>query len=581
MQSAYAIRVNVHNLNWNGHVCSSPVAHDDCRARVDFRSAYCARGYRKCFFLSLFAPLPRLRLPASQMAYQQVFAEQRPEAGDLAIFWATYREGTNIPVGVWRIEAFDDTEPEFELRGDPDHSVRFAPRVANFDVLAQRVSRSIGSDMIRLIAPMNVPTILERFMADHEQELQRLRDDGRSTEDVQATLSGLRGLVEALPESARFGNRIVVPADLLSAAGRGAAHTPQPVSALSRTRGEERRPMPTPSGGSPAVAVEPAATAETHPLPFPIELVNEYAVAVRVSSLVILAGPSGAGKTRLTRDYAARTGAQYTLIAVRPDWRANEDLLGYLPPFDGDFVPYPFTTFVGAALEEWKAALAAGRTPRPYHCCLDEMNLARPEYYLAEVLSKLELEPDDRVLHLYEATTDRAYPKRLQLPPNLVIVGTVNNDDTTHALSPKVLDRAIYLNIDSIDLRAWFSGRPSPAAELAGPLLIELDGILREASFRVGYRVAGQVVRWVEEAMARGIDRHAGLDTALATIVLAKLRLQQSEPTHREVLDRVRVYLETLAGPDSDPMPRSLALLRRLASSLDRRQFVFGQFETS
>jgi MoxR-like ATPase len=316
-------------------------------------------------------------------------------------------------------------------------------------------------------------------------------------------------------------------------------------------------------------------------LPFPPDLVTEYAVAVHVSPLVILAGPSGAGKTRLTRDYAASIGAEYTLIAVRPDWRANEDLLGYLPPFEGGFVPHPFTTFVAAAEQAYRAARAAGRTPRAYHCCLDEMNLARPEYYLAEVLSKLELEPDDRVLHLYEATTERGYPKRLALPPNLVLIGTVNNDDTTYALSPKVLDRAVYLNIDSIDLGGWFARRAGPAAELAGPVLIELDGILREASFRVGYRVAAQVVRWIEEAVERGVDRNAGLDTALATMVLAKLRLQRSEPTHRQVLDRVRVYLETLAGPDENTMPRSLALVRRLSAGLDRREFVYGQFETS
>lgn len=582
MRSAYAIRVNIHNLNWNGQVCTSPVTHEDCRARIEFKSAYCAKGQRKCFFLSLFGTLPKLWLPRSQMPYQQIFEQQRPEPGDLAMFWGTYRDDVNVPVGIWQIEAFDDAEMDFELRGNPDHAVRFAARVADPDVLAQRVSRSSGSDMIRLISPVNVPTILDRFVADHEQALGRLRDAGRDTDDVRRALEGLRSIAATLPAEPRFGNRIVLPSSLVDAVRKDAAG-PSPATRETAVRPpstDAAPPVVLPSVPTTVVERDLAADAGMA-LPFPAGIVTEYAVAVRVSPLVILAGPSGAGKTRLTRDYAASIDAEYTLIAVRPDWRANEDLLGYLPPFEGDFIAYPFTTFVADAAAEWASAKAAGRSPRPYHCCLDEMNLARPEYYLAEVLSKLELEPEQRVLHLYEAGAPRGYPSRLVLPPNLVIIGTVNNDDTTHALSPKVLDRAIYLHVDSIDLRGWFEREPGPAAALAGPVLIELDGILRDASFRVGYRVARQVVRWVEESETHGIDRHAGLDSALATIVLAKLRLQRSEPAHRQVLDRVRVYLETFAGPDADLMPRSLALVRRLAAGLERREFVFGQFETS
>ena len=84
-------------------------------------------------------------------------------------------------------------------------------------------------------------------------------------------------------------------------------------------------------------------------------------------------------------------------MAVRPDWHANEDLLGYLPPFPGSrFSSTAASEFIRSASIEADAAAAEQRTPRPFHLCLDEMNLARPEHYLAELLSKMEV-PGGRV----------------------------------------------------------------------------------------------------------------------------------------------------------------------------------------
>ena len=159
-------------------------------------------------------------------------------------------------------------------------------------------------------------------------------------------------------------------------------------------------PRLTRGGVQPELGVDALAT-------FPPELVADYRVAVAVSSLVVLAGPSGSGKTRLTSAFAQATATKYMLTPVRPDWRTNEDLLGYLPPFGGDFVPSPFTEFLREAADEWRTAEGAGREAQSYHACLDEMNLARPEYYMAEVLSRMELEGDDRQLHLYDAAEER------------------------------------------------------------------------------------------------------------------------------------------------------------------------------
>ena len=177
------------------------------------------------------------------------------------------------------------------------------------------------------------------------------------------------------------------------------------------------------------------------------------------SRLVVLAGPSGTGKTRLALEAAAELGAVSCLVAVRPDWHANEDLLGYLPPFPGSrFSSTAASEFIRSASIEAEAAAAEQRTPRPFHLCLDEMNLARPEHYLAELLSKMEV-PGGKV-SFHTGGTEAGFPPEVAYPPNLVIIGTVNLDETTLPISAKILDRAAYLVVEAHDLRGFLDTLP-------------------------------------------------------------------------------------------------------------------------
>ena len=156
------------------------------------------------------------------------------------------------------------------------------------------------------------------------------------------------------------------------------------------------------------------------------------------SRLVVLAGASGTGKTRLAIEAAAELGAVSCLVAVRPDWHANEDLLGYLPPFPGSrFSSTAASEFIRSASIEAEAAAAEQRAPRPFHLCLDEMNLARPEHYLAELLSKMEV-PAGKV-SFHTGGAEGGFPPEVAYPPNLVIIGTVNLDETTLPISPRSL----------------------------------------------------------------------------------------------------------------------------------------------
>ena len=186
-RSAFVIRVNIHNRDWNGTICPNATRHDDCHASAEFKANYCAMGEPRCFFLALFQPgSPDLRLPKkpnNQPTYERVFAAQRPERGDLAIFWGTYADGHNYPVGLWEVDSFDELDTyNFHLTGLADTVVRFAPKACDWPVLNSSVSRALGGDMIRLLPAERWHTVLRRWADDHEAEIERLRALGRDTD---------------------------------------------------------------------------------------------------------------------------------------------------------------------------------------------------------------------------------------------------------------------------------------------------------------------------------------------------------------------------------------------------------------
>ncbi|MGH9129946.1 MAG: McrB family protein [Acidimicrobiales bacterium] len=582
MNDAFVIRVNIHRQLWDGTVCENPLQHHDCLQPETFKADYCAHGIARCFFVNLFhAQSPSMRLPKGQEAHRAVFEHRNPSAGDIAFFWGSYGDrANNFVVGLWEVSAFDDSDPkDFVIRGKPGTAVRLPARTVPYDVLSKRVARSVGGDAVRFLPAQSISIVVSHLLQAAEDDYNRLFAAGRNTDDARAAKASLSGLAAGLPEVAQghLTHRIVIPPGL----ARPPPGLAQPPLAPSRAPAPGAQASPPSPARIPARTRLPVAASSGRAVDsFPQQLVQDYTVALRVSPLVLLAGPSGSGKTFLTRAFAESVGAAYCLVAVRPDWRANEDLLGYLQPFGADFVAGAFTLHVAAAAAEHDAAKREGRPARPYHLCLDEMNLARPEHYLAEVLSKMELEEPDRVLRLYEAPSDQGFPREVRLPPNLSIVGTVNNDDTTYPFSPKVLDRAVYLICDHIDLKKFFAARSGAVDDFVAPIVLELDGILRQAGIRIGYRVAGKVADWVTLAVGQGVAELDALDGAVRHLVLPRMRLLRSEPAHAEALSQLRSYLVGLGPPDTDAMARSTEFLDALESTLRRREVAFGQLET-
>ncbi|HEX9951389.1 MAG TPA: AAA family ATPase, partial [Rubricoccaceae bacterium] len=204
-----------------------------------------------------------------------------------------------------------------------------------------------------------------------------------------------------------------------------------------------------------------------------------YLTALRTKPFVLLAGPTGVGKSRLPALVAEATGGVAHLVPVRPDWTDPSETLGYTD-LTGRFRP-------GSLLRVARdAARDAGRI---HTLILDEMNLGRPEHFLAEVLSRMEArEATPGGVRSPALLTERvgaqdAEWQSVDLPPNLALVGTVNVDESAHAFSAKVLDRAFVLALAATDLGVWATTETRASdtstwpAEAWAPRAVRLAGL--------------------------------------------------------------------------------------------------------
>ncbi|WP_185974726.1 AAA family ATPase [Deinococcus detaillensis] len=242
---------------------------------------------------------------------------------------------------------------------------------------------------------------------------------------------------------------------------------------------------------------------------------RRYHLALQTRGFVILSGVSGTGKTWLAEAYARAAGAAVGLFPVAPNWTTNEDLLGFYSPLDGGHYHHTaFSRFLLAAGQAYREAQEAGQLPQPYHAILDEMNLARVEYYFAQFLSKMEIRSRGQ-----ETDLELGPDLTVMLPPNLSVIGTVNIDETTHDFANKVYDRAqlIEIPVTRSDLEAHLNGH------VHASLLLEIwDVVSPVAPF--AFRVMDDILAYQQAALTLNVDALEALDDALLQKVLPKLR---------------------------------------------------------
>jgi len=182
---------------------------------------------------------------------------------------------------------------------------------------------------------------------------------------------------------------------------------------------------------------------------FEPNFIRNFFLSLKSKPLVMLAGISGTGKSKLVELFANGLGAtrenqRFTIIPVQPDWNDSADLLGYLN-LQNEFIRGPLTEVLEKAIND---------PDYPYIVCLDEMNLARVEYYFSDFLSIMESRRWEGVSISSAPINLKGYSSESELyfPANLYVVGTVNMDETTHTFSRKVLDRANTIELSHVQL---------------------------------------------------------------------------------------------------------------------------------
>lgn len=183
-----------------------------------------------------------------------------------------------------------------------------------------------------------------------------------------------------------------------------------------------------------------------------------YVSAILTTPLTILEGVSGTGKSSLPRYFSKFIGETAYFESIQMTYKDRDDLLGYYNDFTG---VYHETEFLKRLYES---------TYRANHLnimVLDEMNISRIEYYFADFLSVMEFPEPDRKIHLMNIQGDApAHLGKgdLQITPNTRFVGTANTDDSTFAITDKVIDRAIVLDFDEYQSKIEFSTKAKPIA---------------------------------------------------------------------------------------------------------------------
>lgn len=306
------------------------------------------------------------------------------------------------------------------------------------------------------------------------------------------------------------------------------------------------------------------------------EIIRRFVAGMASSKLLILEGISGTGKTSLPHSFSRFLYNPATMVSVQPSFRDRTELLGYFNEFSKRFNE---TEFLRALYE-------ANYREEPSMVILDEMNLARIEYYFAEMLSILEMPSHDEwVLDLvptqWEGDPVKLFDGKIQVPDSIWFIGTANNDDSTFTITDKVYDRAMPIELNeradaftcdvqpacrvtSAHLQAMFAKakQEHPISEATIAKLDKLDGYL-QTRFKLafGNRIIKQMYDFIPVYVACGGKELDGMDYIVARKVLKKLESLNVTFVRDEIRGLIE-YIEKVFGKTN--MTDSKAYLTRI-----------------
>ena len=306
------------------------------------------------------------------------------------------------------------------------------------------------------------------------------------------------------------------------------------------------------------------------------EIVRRFVAGMAASKLLILEGISGTGKTSLPYSFSRYMDNPATIISVQPSFRDRSELLGYFNEFSKKFNE---TEFLRALYE-------ANYNQTPTLIVLDEMNLARIEYYFAEMLSVLEMPSKDEWILDLVPTAWKGDPYKMDngkihVADSTWFIGTANNDDSTFTITDKVYDRAMPIELNeradefecemypACDVTAEHleymfqkAKEDYPISEELMEKMQKLDSyLITRFKLAFGNRIMKQLYDFIPVYVACGGTELGGMDYIIARKVLKKFESMNVSFVRDEIIGLIS-YIDKTFGEDG--MPDSKEYLRRI-----------------
>jgi len=312
---------------------------------------------------------------------------------------------------------------------------------------------------------------------------------------------------------------------------------------------------------------------------YDIAMIRRFVAAFASTRLIVLQGISGTGKTSLAYAFGKYVCNPSVITPVQPSWRDRSELFGYFNEFTKKY----------NETELLRAMYEARFNENVYLVILDEMNIARVEYYFAEMLSILEMPRREEWVVDLVPSQWKNDPKLLEngkftLPPNMWYCGTINNDDSTFAVTDKVYDRAMPINIDNKGVAFEAPDTPpvvinyhhfeailnkakqdNPVSEdILTKLALVDDYIISHFRVAFGNRIMKQIKDYVPAYVGTGGTEIDGLDYILARKVLRKFEALNLSYI-RDEIDGLIAYMDELFGEENMGECKSyLRMLKKL-----------------
>lgn len=292
------------------------------------------------------------------------------------------------------------------------------------------------------------------------------------------------------------------------------------------------------------------------------EMVRIFISGLASTKLIILQGISGTGKTSLAYAWGKFMRHDSCIASVQPSWRDRTDMFGYFNEFTKKF----------NETEMLKEMYIADYVDEVYTVILDEMNLSRVEYYFAEMLSILEMPNRDEWIIELVPNSWKTDPKyiiggKIKVPSNMWYIGTINNDDSTFAVTDKVYDRAMPIDINDksvpfepIDTEAEGINftyldnlfktaiQENPISQDTLDKIEQMDNyVIQHFRIAFGNRIVAHMKKFVPVYVACGGDEISGVDYFIAKKILRKFE-QLNMSYIRDEIDPYIQFLNTTFG---------------------------------